>query len=135
MAGLERLMWTRAAVALRNINICEMPSHDDSPGAGRGAGRGTRVPSGCVPLPVRACWAGAGKRGSCVLRVCVLPVCVLPRGTWVPGLDAPGRARRTSRARSAFLSVQGTACLVPWVLPVTPNVDAGYTFVQVLLPC
>lgn len=32
-------MWTRAAVALRNINICEMPSHDDYLGAGQGAGR------------------------------------------------------------------------------------------------
>lgn len=97
VAGLERLMWTRAAVALRNINICEMPSHDDYLGAGRGAGCGARVPCGCVPVTVRACWAGApwaGKRGSCVPQVCVLP-----RGTWVPGLDDPGRVQWASRVR------------------------------------
>lgn len=33
-------MWTRAAVALRNINICEMPSHDDW---ARGRVRGARA--------------------------------------------------------------------------------------------
>lgn len=38
VAGLERLMWARAAVALRNINICEMPSHDAYLGVGLGQG-------------------------------------------------------------------------------------------------
>lgn len=93
-------MWTRAAVAPRNINICEMPSHDDYLGAGRGAGCGARVLCGCVPVAVRACWAGApwgGQRGSCVLQVCVLP-----RGSWVPGLDNPGRAQWASRVRFGF---------------------------------
>lgn len=31
-------MWARAAVALRNINICEMPSHDAYLGVGLGQG-------------------------------------------------------------------------------------------------
>lgn len=43
-------MWTRAAVARRNINICEMPSHDDYLGAGRRAGCGARVPCEYVPF-------------------------------------------------------------------------------------
>lgn len=37
-------MWTQAAVALRNINICEMPSHDDYLGVGRGAGCACALP-------------------------------------------------------------------------------------------
>lgn len=48
-------MWTRAAVAPSNINICEMPSHDDYLGAGRGAGCGARVLCGCVPVSPSQC--------------------------------------------------------------------------------
>lgn len=65
-------MWTRAAVALKNINICEMPSHDGDLGTGRRAGCGRAcLTTACVPLAVRA--AGLqpfiqGVHGSCVSR-------------------------------------------------------------------
>lgn len=60
-------MWTRAAVALRNINICEMPSHDDYLGAGRRAGCGrarltTASPSQCARAGLQP--FGQGVRGS-----------------------------------------------------------------------
>lgn len=52
-------MWTRAAVALRNINICEMPSHDDSLGAGRrDAGQGEGRVCLAAACPSRCARAG-----------------------------------------------------------------------------
>lgn len=101
-------MWTRAAVAPRNINICEMPSHDDRLGAGRGQGAGACAraaasPSQCARALGWSPWGG--QRGSCVLQVCVLP-----RGSWVPGLDiAPAGPSGRPGSGSAFLPTPGAA--------------------------
>lgn len=91
-------MWTRAAVALKNINICEMPSHDGDLGTGRRAGCGRAcLRTACVPLAVRAGWAAAFRtRGA--WELCVPG----PGPLWCfmsasPG--GPGRALWASRAR------------------------------------
>lgn len=55
-------MWARAAVALRNINICEMPSHDAYLGEGLGQGARGACASGPVPFAVYSSLAVA--RGS-----------------------------------------------------------------------
>lgn len=78
-------------------------------GAGRGAGCGARGPRGCSEHSAvgahgtGAFWAGV--RGSCVPQVCVRL-----RGIRVPGLDAPGRALRTSRGRSCILPCTWRKC-------------------------
>lgn len=102
-------------------------------GAGRGARCGARGPRGCSEHSAvgahgpGAFWAGV--RGSCAPQVCVRL-----RGIRVPGLDAPGRALRTSRAGPAFFPAHGgSARVLPCVPPVTPNQDMGY--VGILLPC
>lgn len=43
-------MWARAAVALKNINICEMPSHDAYLGVGLGQGERGRMCFASSPL-------------------------------------------------------------------------------------
>lgn len=50
-------MWARAAVALKNINICEMPSHDAYLGVGLGQGeRGAHVLRVQSPLLCTGAW-------------------------------------------------------------------------------
>lgn len=119
MAGLECLMWTRAAVARRNINICEMPSHDDYLGAGRRAGCGARVPRGCVPFFSASVlgWSllGRGRVGVVCPKSGSFLV-VHGCQAWMPlaglcGLRGPG---------SAFLPEYGeprACCLVSCLLP------------------
>ena len=99
-------------VSARNESACNVGHLGSVPGLGRSPGEGKGYPlqySGlensmdCIVHRVAksqtraACWAGApwgGERGSCVLQVCVLP-----RGSWVPGLDNPGRGQWASRVR------------------------------------
>lgn len=117
-------MWTRAAVALRNINICEMPSHDDYLGAGRRA-RG-RVRGACVlglsPLPSERMrdWRepfGLGYVGAVCPRS-VYSCVVYGYQAWMPLAGLCGHRG----AGSAFLPAHGgTKCELPYGPPVTLN--------------
>lgn len=136
MAGLECLMWTRAAVARRNINICEMPSHDDYLGAERRAG--CRAQGACA-LKMRPLFSASVLGWSLLSRGCVGVVC--PRSgsflvvhgcqPWMPlaglcGLRGPGSAFLPEYVEppacclvSCLLSGMGTwvTCLIHVGLP------------------
>lgn len=86
-------MWTRAAVALKNINICEMPSHDGDLGTGRRAGCGRAcLRTACVPLAVRACGLGCSLSD----KGCVGAVCPGPGSSLVFHECQPWRPRQGS---------------------------------------
>lgn len=119
-------MWTRAAVALRNINICEMPSHDEYLGTGRRAGCGALA---C--LMTASPWQCLKHGLGCGLwdKGCMRPMRPRSGVSGVPGLDAPGRAPWASTARFCVPPLTcRTACMLPRVLPVTLNWDVFYTF-------
>lgn len=110
-------MWTRAAVALRNINICEMPSRDDYLGVGRRAGCAGRV---CSTTASPSQYARA-RRESSGSRM-PSPV------TWVPGLSAPGPGSLGIVGRTLRSFQHGANCMYVAMCFCDPNRDVGHEF-------
>lgn len=118
-------MWTRAAVAPRNINICEMPSHDGYLGTGHRAGCGRAClmaasPSaGCARergLGCRLPDQGRGCCGGCVFYGCQ---------PWMPRQSSVGIE---GQILCSSLLNMANRTRVAWCPACFPTSECIYTF-------